>query len=81
MVIHSLLRQVVVNTGSTKTVLVGVTDLCRGFPATCTIGLVEAISADAGAGRKLEIGSVETVIAHLSGKVNKNIWIFMDSIL
>jgi len=62
---HSLLRQVVVDTGSTKTVLVGVTDLCRGFPATCTIRLVEAISADAGAGRKLEIGSVETVIAHL----------------
>jgi len=62
---HALLRQVVVDARSTKTLLVGLTDLCRGFPATHTIGLVEAIAADADAGRQLEIGSVKAVIAHL----------------
>jgi len=65
MVLHALLRQVVVDARSTKTVLVGLTDLCRGFPATGAIGLVEAIAADADTGRQLEIGSVETVFAHL----------------
>jgi hypothetical protein len=65
MVLHSLLRQVVVDASGTKTVLVGRTDLCGGFPATGTIGLVEAISADAYTGRQLEIGSVKAVFAHL----------------
>ena len=65
MVLHAFLRQVVVDARSTKTVFAGRTDLCRGFPATYTIGLVEAILADADAGRQLEIGSVKAVIAHL----------------
>jgi len=58
------LRQVVVDAGSTKTFLVGLTDLSYGFPATRTIGLVEAISADGCAGRQVEIVSVKAVIAH-----------------
>jgi hypothetical protein len=62
---HALLRQVVVDASSTKTVLVGVTDLCRVFPATGAIGLVEAISADAYTRRQLEIGSVKAMFAHL----------------
>jgi hypothetical protein len=41
---------------------------------------VEAICTNVDPGRQLEIGSVEAVIAHLQGKVNKNIWIYMDSI-
>ena len=50
------------------------------LPANTTIRLVEAICTNVDPGRQLEIGSVEAVIAHLQGKVNKNIWIYMDSI-
>jgi hypothetical protein len=59
MVVH------VVYARSTPTFVVGFTDLGYGFPATYTIGFVEAISADAGTGRQLEIGSVEAMVAHL----------------
>jgi len=71
MMMHPLLRQVVVDAGSTKTVFVGLTDLSYGFPATGAIGLVEAISADGCAGRQVEIVSVKAVFAHF--KVQKSL--------
>jgi hypothetical protein len=54
------------------------------LPANTTIRLVETICTNVDPGRQLEIGSVEAVIAHFNvqgRKVNKNIWVYMDSIL